>query len=79
MIGRSCRFRCFSGSYGWRKQYFLDFDFDCLVNGGNSTVRASAWEHRRPGGDVAAAIIREKNRENAIRSTGRDAVRFGLG
>ncbi|HNP55468.1 MAG TPA: hypothetical protein PK331_04205 [Gordonia sp. (in: high G+C Gram-positive bacteria)] len=57
------------------KQYFLDFDFDCLVNG-EFDGEGKYLEHRRPGEDVAAAIIREKNRENAIRSTGRDVVRW---
>jgi predicted transcriptional regulator of viral defense system len=57
------------------KQYFLDFDFDCLVNG-EFDGEGKYLDHRRPGEDIAAAVIREKNRENAIRSTGRDVVRW---
>ncbi|NNG98922.1 hypothetical protein [Gordonia araii] len=51
------------------RQYFLDFDFGGRIDGEFDGERKYT-EHRRPGEDAAAVVIREKNRENAIRSTG---------
>ncbi|GAA3048589.1 hypothetical protein GCM10010528_29710 [Gordonia defluvii] len=56
-------------------QYFVDFDFAGEVVGEFDGQRKYTKD-LRPGEDASQAVIREKNRENAIRSTGAEVVRW---
>lgn len=55
--------------------YYSDFEWDRLLIG-EFDGEGKYLNNRRPGESIAQAVIREKNRENALRDMGFDVVRW---